>query len=140
MGIRRRLFSTGKQGALRDVGLLVLRLGFGGTLAVAHGLGKLQNLMAGSSRFPDPLGVGSVPSLALATFAEFLCALALAVGFMSRLATVPLVITFVVAVFLYHGGDPLAERELALVYLLGFLALLFTGPGRLALDEWLRRK
>jgi putative oxidoreductase len=140
MKLRQVVFAPGRSGALRDLGLLALRIGFAATLALSHGYGKLEDLLEGSTRFPDPLGIGSLASLGLATFAEFFCALALVVGFMSRLACVPLVVTFVVAFFLYHGADPLEERELSLLYLVGFTGLLLTGPGRFSLDQWLRRK
>lgn len=117
-----------------------MRLGFAGTLALSHGYGKLTNLLQGATRFPDPLGVGPVVSLAMVTFAELVCALALTVGLASRLAAVPLVFNFAVALFVVHAGDPMEKRELALLYLVAFATLLLAGPGRLSLDEWLRRR
>lgn len=140
MNLKQLMFNPGREGGLRDFGLLAFRLGFAGTLALGHGFGKLQDLLGGSSSFPDPLGIGAPASLALAMFAEFFCALAVVLGLMSRWASVPLVITFVVAFFLYHVGDPMQERELAFVYLVAFTGLLCTGPGRFSLDAWLRKK
>lgn len=140
MKLRHVAFAPGRPGPLRDLGLLALRIGCAATLALAHGWGKLQDLFQGSARFPDPLGIGSLASLGLVTFAEFVCALALVVGFMSRLACVPLVINFAVAFFVHHGADPLDERELALLFLVVFTGLLLTGPGRFSLDQWFRRR
>ncbi len=136
----KRFFNPGRDGAARDFGLLLLRLGLGFGLVYGHGYGKLLNLIAGKGGFPDPLGVGSQTSLVLAVLAEFVCAIAISAGFMTRLATVPVVILFVVAFFMVHGGDSFLEKEKAFLYLTPYLALLFTGPGRMSLDEMLRRK
>jgi putative oxidoreductase len=40
-----------------------------------------------------------------------------------------------VAAFVVHRGQPLPERELALLYLVGFVGLMLTGPGRYSIDE-----
>ena len=122
-----------------DLGLLILRVSFG-LLMAGHGLGKVQDLVAGKTGFPDPLGIGSVPSLALAAFAEFLCALAVAVGFKTRWAAIPVVITMLVAAFIFHADDGWAKQEFPLLYACGFLALVFTGSGRHSVDAWLRKR
>lgn len=122
-----------------DLGLLLLRLTFGLMMA-GHGVGKVQNLIAGKTGFPDPLGIGSVPSLALAAFAEFLCALAVAVGFKTRWAAIPVVVTMLVAAFIFHAGDGWQKQEFPLLYAAGFLALVFTGGGRHSLDAWLKKR
>ena len=117
----------------RDIGLLILRLGFGG-LMMTHGWSKLQKLIAGNTSFGDPLGIGEVPSLILATGAEFFCALLVVLGVKTRWTAIPLVITMVVATFVAHAGDPLGAKELALVYLTGFLGLALTGGGSISVD------
>lgn len=122
-----------------DLGLLLLRLSFGLMMA-GHGLGKVQDFVAGKTGFPDPLGIGSLPSLALAAFAEFFCALAVAVGFKTRWAAIPVVITMLVAAFIVHAGDGWAKQEFPLLYACGFLALSFTGGGRHSLDTWLKKR
>ena len=135
MSIKRRIFHPGRSGPFRDLGLLVARLGFGGSIALGHGWGKLIGFGAASGQFPDPLGIGSSASLALAIFAEFFCGMALLVGFFGRISAVPLVITMAVAFFIHHGGDPFPRKEKALLYLVGFLALAATGPGRFSIDS-----
>ncbi len=136
----KRFFDPGRDGAARDFGLLLLRLGLGFSLVYAHGYGKLTRLLAGEgAKFPDPLGIGSQLGFGLTTFAEFLCAIAVAAGFMTRLATVPIIIVFLVAFFMIHGGDPFLEKEKAFLFLIGYVVLLFTGPGRMSLDETLRK-
>ncbi len=136
----RRFLDPGRSGALRDTGLLVLRVSFAASLAAAHGWGKLVHYAERAGRFPDPLGIGSGVSLGLATFAEFFCALALAVGLMGRLAAVPLVVLFAVAFFMIHGDDPFGDKELAFLYLGAFVGLALTGPGRFSIDGLIRKR
>ena len=140
MNWKTRLFDPGTSGVWRDLGLLVMRVGFAGSLIYGHGLGKLLEFAERSSRFADPLGIGSPASLALVVFAELFCALALAFGFMGRLATIPLIINFLVIFFIQHGGDPFNKSEKAFLFLVAFVALLATGPGRFSIDGLIRGK
>ena len=105
-----------------------------------HGLGKLLHFSQRAGRFPDPVGLGSELSLVLVIFAEVVCALAVALGIYTRLAAAPVVIAMATALFIFHAGDPFGDRELAYVYLIGFLAVMMTGPGRISLDFKLRKK
>lgn len=120
-----------------SAGLLVLRLGIGLMMALGHGWGKLITFGERASQFPDPLGVGNSLSMGLAVFAEFFCALAIAFGLLTRAAVLPLMVTMLVAALVIHGGDPWGKKELALMYLIPLLALLFTGPGKYSLDRLL---
>jgi len=123
-----------------DLGLLLLRLTSGGFMLVAHGWGKLAGFAAKAESFPDPLGVGSSASLGLAVFAEVLCALFVVLGLGTRLATVPLIITMGVAAFVIHGADPYKVKEKALLYLIAYLVLFLTGPGKLSIDHQLAKR
>lgn len=120
-----------------DVALLVLRVWLGLSIALLHGWGKLQNLFSGTSKFPDILGIGSTPALALAVFAEFFCGLLIVVGLWTRLASLMLVITMSVAFFLAHGAKLTGpgNGELAFVYLGGFVVLLLAGAGKFSVDK-----
>jgi putative oxidoreductase len=149
------------QDTTASIGLLILRLGVGGYM-LTHGWGKLGMVLGGRfDQFGDPIGLGSGLSLVLATFAEFFCALLVMAGLATRIAAFPIVFTMAVAAFLVHGADPWtsgrafelfqagrtefpASKEPALIYLIVFLALILTGPGRYSIDAvlWpkLRRK
>lgn len=142
-----------------SLGLLILRLGIGGFL-LTHGIGKLNMLLNGQfEMFGDPIGIGSVLSVVLVTISEFLCAILVMVGLGTRIASAVVVISMAVAAFVVHGADPWTmesaykifmagesefpvAKEPALLYLIPFLALVFTGGGRFALDAVLfsRRK
>ena len=118
--------------------LLVARVVFALLLA-SHGLQKLEGFEQMSAHFPDPLGVGSSLSLALAIFGELVCSLAGGFGVLSRLALLPMIFTMCVAFFVAHGGS-IAEGELAFVYLVVFVLLFFAGPGRFSVAGWLAKK
>lgn len=134
-----------------SVGLLILRLGIGGYM-LTHGLGKLQMVIAGDfGKFGDPIGLGSGVSLVLVTVAEFLCSMLVIFGCATRIAAGLIVFAMAVAAFVAHGGDPWtmgegarlflsggakswASKEPALLYLVPFLGLVFTGAGKISID------
>lgn len=128
------------RGTLQALGLLVLRFGFAGLMLWQHGLPKLLGFSEMSTKFADPIGLGSAVSLSLAIFAEVLCAGLVVIGLGTRLAAAPLAFTMLVAVFRVHGGEPLADRELAVLYLCAFTCLMFAGPGRISADALIGRK
>ena len=144
-------------GSLRiDVALLVLRLA-GLSLAIFHGWGKLQGLLLGTSRFADGLASMGIPMPVAfawaAALAETVGGVLVFLGFGTRIAAAFCAITMLVAAFVRHHAydqllgklglatiTPEAEKiwgnpELALMYLLAFLALCFAGAGRLSLDR-----
>lgn len=130
----RRLSSHENQ-RLNDFGLLILRVSAGLAMALQHGMGKLQKLINGDLQFPDPLGVGVTTSLFLAGLAEFFCALAVVLGVLTRLMSAPLAFTMLVAAFVVHANDTFERKELAIVYLVIFSALILTGGGRFSIDS-----
>jgi len=124
-----------------DMALLLLRVSFGGLMLQGHGWGKLMKLINENPvTFADPLGIGATASLALAVFAEVLCAMLLVLGLFTRLVSIPLIITMLVAVFVVHMGDPFPKMEKGLLYLIPYVCLLIAGPGRYSLDrQWLSK-
>jgi len=134
-------FKTDYESGHFDMAMLLLRLTFGGLMLLNHGWGKMIKLFAeGPVKFADPIGIGMGPSLALTVFAEALCAFLIVIGLGTRLATIPLIITMLVAVFVIHWADPFGDKEMALLYLVPYLAILLLGPGKLSLDSLIKRK
>ena len=124
-----------------DLSLFALRLGVAWGMLYSHGWGKWQRLFSdGEIQFADPIGLGEPASLALAVFSEFVCALLVILGLFHRAASFFLAFTMLVAFFIVHGGDPFADREMAFLYGLAFLFLMFSGPGKYALDAYLFKK
>lgn len=126
--------------ALADAGLLMLRLFAGLAIALSHGLGKIpvtETFAGGVAEMGFLLPGLFAWAMALAEFAG---GLLLALGLVTRPASLSLLITMAVAAFVRHGGDSFGERELTLLY--GAVALLFmlVGAGRFSVDALLRRR
>ena len=130
------LFPTKSNTTKVSLLLLAVRIIFG-ILLMNHGIQKWTNFQELSAVFPDPLGVGSPLSLGLAIFGELACSMAFIIGFLYRLAMIPMVFTMAVAFFVIHGNDPFATKELAFVYLVVFILMYIIGPGKFAVDRWI---
>jgi putative oxidoreductase len=120
-----------------NLALLVLRLGFGLALLLLHGWSKLTGYSAIQSQFPDPWGLGAPTTLALAIFAEVICAGLVAIGLFTRFGALVCTINMAAAFYHGHGMRLTGENngEMAFLYLLGFVAILLAGPGRFAIDS-----
>ncbi len=116
-----------------DLALLLLRVGFGGFM-LTHGIPKIAKL-SDPSTFPDPLGIGHLPSLILALIGEVIAPILIIIGFKTKLAAIPAAITMFVAAFVMHAKDSLASKEHALLYFIVFVALFLTGAGKMSIDR-----
>jgi putative oxidoreductase len=130
----KKLFSTRYTDTAVSISLLALRIGMGG-LMIPHGYKKLLNFAAKSSRFSDPFHIGGPASMSLVIFAEFFCAILVVLGLMTRLACIPLIIGMSVALFYAHNGQVFGDGEDAALFLFGFTAILFAGPGKISADR-----
>ena len=136
----KRLFQTGTKEDYLNIIVLILRLSIA-ALMITHGLPKLSKLLAGGEiQFADPVGLGPAFSLCLAVFAEFFCSILIGIGLGTRLASIPLIITMIVAAFITHGPDPIGKKELALLYLLIYLTLLIVGSRKFSVDYLITKK
>src|SRR5678815_3156911 len=137
--------------------LLPLRLvvGYG---FLAHGMAKWNR---GPDKFAKLLAVVGTPAPTIAARVvigvEWLGGLAIVLGALVLLATIPLVASMVVAMFTIHvkygfsavntigltaTGPVLGPPgyEINLLYIGALLALALTGPGALSVDGWLRSR
>lgn len=132
-----KFFNSDFEAKQVDVVLLIIRIGVA-ALMLTHGIPKLQMLIGGGEiQFPGVLGLSPMFSLGLTVFSEVLCSVLLFIGLGTRLASIPLIITMVVAVFLIHASDPFATQELGLLYLFLYTPLLILGGGKYSLDNML---
>lgn len=135
----KRLFNTNLNLESTHLMLLVIRIAVAAFM-LTHGYPKLQKLLAGGEiQFGDPIGVGVHTSLVLAVFAEFVCSILIFLGLATRLATLPLIVTMAIAVFIVHAADPFVNKELGLLYLLIYLVLLVVGAGKYSIDQLISR-
>lgn len=138
---RNYLFGTAFDGAtFGQLGFSLLRIFSGMLMFYLHGLGKLPPSqqfveMVAALGFPSPLAFAWAAGLA-----ECVGGLFLMLGFLTRPAAFFILINMLVAVFGQHGSDPLAKKELALIYGSIALAFVFAGGGKVSLDAMLSRK
>lgn len=136
--LKRFLFPVKPDGTFISVILLIVRVVFG-VMLMNHGIDKWANYQELSAVFPDPLGIGSPLSLGLAIFGELACSMAFIIGFLYRLAMIPMIFTMCVAFFIVHADDPFAVKKLAFVYLVVFVLMYIVGPGKFAVDRWISK-
>ncbi|WP_455498420.1 DoxX family protein [Coprobacter sp.] len=111
---------------------LFLRL-FIGVLMLTHGFVKIEHFDTLVDTFPNPLGLGRV-TLPLIILVEVGGSILLMVGFLTRLALIPLIFSMIVAAFLTYPSFSLATSELPLLYLGIYITLLLAGPGKCSID------
>lgn len=135
-----KIFGVRNSSINSDIVLLIVRIGIA-ALMLTHGIPKLGMLISGEPiKFPEVFGISSNISLALAVFAEFLCSVFILIGFGTRLAVIPLIITMLVAVFVIHFADPFSKKEMGLLFLLVYIFLLNAGSGKYSIDAVVNAK
>ncbi|HPF10684.1 MAG TPA: DoxX family protein [Flavobacteriaceae bacterium] len=118
-----------------DFGLLLLRVGFS-LLLLTHGYGKLMAFVGGNTALVgNPIGVGALISSILVLIGEVVAPVLILIGLKTRWAALASAITMGVAAFIAHSGDALAEKEKALLYFIGFLAIALMGAGKISVDK-----
>ncbi|ADO73684.1 DoxX family protein [Stigmatella aurantiaca] len=128
------------QGQRGVVGWTLVRIVFGLSLALGHGLPKVTGNMAGFAEgvaklgFPFPLVFAWAAALS-----ELLGGLLVAVGLFTRPAAT--LGAFTLAVALYrHRVDPFGTMEKALLFFSVMVAVVLAGPGPWSLDAKVRRR
>lgn len=124
-----------------DLGKLLLRLSIGG-LMLFHGIHKIQHGVDGivgvleSKNLPGYLAYG-------AYLGEVVAPILIMIGFLTRPAALVLSINMIAAILLVHLEEDIYRVtkqgawgvELPMLYLLGGLALFFTGAGRFSVSR-----
>ncbi len=135
-----KFLNPGNYSVTGSFALLFIRVAVG-LLMLTHGWGKLMMLFGSDPiQFPDPIGLGVTLSYSLVVFAEFFCSLLLIFGVGVRFAGITLLINMLVAVLVVHGNDPLAVKELALIYAAIYAFLIIAGAGKFSVDSLLVKK
>ncbi|MCW3789135.1 DoxX family protein [Plebeiibacterium sediminum] len=123
-----------------DLGLLVLRISIGllmllhGISKLIHGIGFIEGMLEGMG-MPGFVAYGVIVG-------EVIAPLAILIGFKTRIASAIYAFNCFVAILMVHSKDLLSLNEhggwgveLLGLYLLGAVALVFTGAGKYALSQ-----
>ncbi|MEO0895086.1 MAG: DoxX family protein [Bacteroidota bacterium] len=123
---------------------LLLRLGFGLYLLLGHGWSKVIKLFSGGEiQFTDLFGLSPELNLGFTAFAEAFCALMVVIGFRTRLFVWPIILVmFVIVAFVKvdAGWVGSNSRELAMMYLIPFIAIFILGSGKYSVDHLLESR
>lgn len=118
-----------------DLGLLILRVGLS-ALLLTYGIPKLLAFINGDTAIVgDPIGLGGLITSILVLIAEFIAPVLIIIGVKTRLASISVIILMAVAAFVVHASDPIATKEKALLYLVGFIAVGLMGAGSISIDK-----
>lgn len=120
-----------------DYGLLILRVALGFSMLLLHGRGKILNFAATAEKFPALFGLPANVNVGIAVFAEVFCSALLIAGLFTRFAALMLCGTMGTAFFFVHKSALVGANsgELAMVYLVGYVTLLFCGAGKFSVDR-----
>ena len=151
------MLDTTRHAWLRRWALLPLRLivGFG---FMSHGLAKWSRGPANFGKLLHVIGVPfPVPTAWMVTALEVFGGLAILIGVLTALVSIPLIVSMFVAMFTVHlrfgfssvntigltasgpvFGPP--GYEIDLLYIASLIALALFGPGPLSVAEWLRHR
>ncbi|MGB7068464.1 MAG: DoxX family protein [Pyrinomonadaceae bacterium] len=123
---------------LANVGLALLRIFTGISLAMAHGIGKLppsEKFVEGVSNMglPAPIVFAWAASLSESVGAVFL-----ALGLFTRFSAFFIACVMLGALIGVHAADPYQKQELAFLYLFIAIAFMLKGSGDWSIDSFLR--
>ena len=123
-----------------NIGVAVLRIFTGLSMAFAHGLGKIPP----SEGFVKGTGEMGFPAPELfawaAALSEFAGGILLALGLMTRPASFFIGVTMLVAAFIRHSADPFGRKEKAFLFLAVAVCFALIGAGKYGVDAWVRKR
>jgi putative oxidoreductase len=127
----------------QDFGLLFLRIGIGG-MFIFHGAPKMFGGPEGWERIGASMAIVGIKFLPvfwgfMASFSEFIGGICIILGLFFRPACILLTITMTIAASGHLSrGEGLRRAAHAIENGIVFLSLIFIGPGKYSLDEWLK--
>lgn len=125
---------------------LFMRL-FVGIMFMQFGIRHLVNYTEMSADFPTMFGLSSPTCLTLMITIELVCSLFIMVGFLTRLSTIPPIVSMIAAEYYilhdlipnYHiyGLDSTDPGYLPIMFIGIYLFIILAGPGKISLDYFI---
>lgn len=107
-------------------------------LLVKHGALKLLNFGQMAHDFPDPLHIGSLATLVIATVSDLICALLIMVGLATRWAALYVLCNLLVAFVFVHHLDLMSWKDMGgqiiFMFMGACVSLICLGPGKFSVD------
>lgn len=138
-----KLFIKSTGFSYMNMGRLFLRL-FVGVMFIQFGIRQLVNYQEMSQTFPTVLGLSSPTCLIAMICIELICSLFIMVGFLTRLSTIPPLLSMLLAEFYIihdllphtavYGLDSTQPGYLPLMFIGIFVFFLIAGPGKISID------
>lgn len=126
-----------------NMGRLFLRL-FVGVMFMQFGIRHLVNYNILRADFPSVLGLDPECCLVLMIITELVCSLLIMVGFLTRLATIPPIVSMIAAEYYIlhdmlphisvYGIDSTQPGYLPIMFIGIYMFILLAGPGKISLD------
>ena len=122
---------------------LFMRL-FVGVMFMQFGIRQLVNYHSLAATFPTVLGMGSETCLILMIVIELVCSLFIMVGFLTRLSTIPPILSMILAEYYIihdmlgnlelYGLDSVDPGYLPIMFIGIYFFILLAGPGKISVD------
>mgnify|MGYP003631905708 CR=1 FL=1 len=109
-------------------------------LIIVHGFKKIGIGVAIPEVVPNPLGLPENLNEILAIVANIGFPVFVILGFLTRLATLPILAVTLTGYFILHAHDSLLIKDVPFMYSLVFLFILIVGPGKYSIDSFIYKK
>ncbi|UWX61245.1 DoxX family protein [Chryseobacterium oranimense] len=131
--------NTSLEGRLIHIALFVFRILLSIELITAHGLKKLGVGVAEPEKVPNPLHLPEAFNSLFADASNLVFPVFVIFGFFTRIAVLPILAVTLTGYFILHWNDALLIKDTPFMYSLCYLFLLFVGPGKYSVDNYLRK-
>lgn len=130
---------TSLEGKLIHIALLAFRILLSIELITAHGLKKLGVGVATAEQIPNPLHLPEAFNSLFADAANLVFPVFVIFGLFTRVAVLPILAVTLTGYFILHWNDALLVKDTPFMYSLCYLFLLFAGPGKYSVDNYLKK-
>ena len=123
-----------------NTAMLFFRIAVSLEMILVHGFKKLGFGVAAAEKVPNPLHLPESFNYAFAVSANIFFPLLVLIGLCTRLATLPTLAVTMTGYFVLHWNDAALVRDTPFIYSVIFLLILFMGPGKYSIDNYIAKK
>lgn len=138
--MKKLITNTNLESKLTHIALFIFRIALSLELIIAHGLKKLGVGVTEAEKVPNPLHLPEAFNSLFADAANLVFPVFVILGLFTRIAVLPILAVTLTGYFILHWNDALLIKDTPFMYSLCYLFLLFVGPGKYSLDNYLTKK